>query len=445
MESRAPRKVLMLCYHFPPGRNGGVEPNARMARGLPAFGWEPIVVTTNRWGSAGADELPRVVRVGELLRFGTGRRGNLGRREDAPSGGAPSRGGRPRSGLPRPLLRFAEKWLLLPDKHVRWTARALPAALGILRRKEADAIYTTSPPASAHMLGLLLKRLTGTPWVMDLRDTWALEPLSRYLRQGGVRLSLERAFERACVRAADRIVAATEEAAEAYRARYPGAASRIEWIPNGYDGPELERARATVRECPYLDGIAGGTFVIGHLGTFSRHTDEPSYPKGLLDALAALARRGAISPGTARAIFAGPMNPETARLIGAYDLGAIVSTPGPVPHIDALRIMLRSDLLLLYDPNPIGEHYIHGKLFEYLAADRWVLGVVPPGASRRLLERSGRALAIVPDRGEEIERALAEAMRRRGSPRAGAFDVSRYEAGRLASRLADVLGKASHG
>lgn len=113
---------------------------------------------------------------------------------------------------------------------------------------------------------------------------------------------------------------------------------------------------------------------------------------------------------------------------------------GPVPHIDALRIMLRSDLLLLYDPNPQGNYYIHGKLYEYLASGRWILGVLPAGATRTLLERSGRAIAIANDDGEEIGRVLVRALRERGlSAARDDFDVSRYEGRREARDLARII------
>ncbi|MGD1049406.1 MAG: glycosyltransferase, partial [Candidatus Krumholzibacteriaceae bacterium] len=317
MAKQEPKRLLMLCYHFSPAVSGGVERSARFARYLPEHGWTPFVVTTNRWGTPGGED-NRVLRVGELFR---------GRRRRAAGGGGtgtaagPSPAAQARSARRAPFVRFAEKWLLVPDKHVRWTAMALLPARGKLGRGGADAIYTTSPPASAHVLGLILKRLTGKPWIMDLRDPWTLEPLNWYLRAGGARLSLERRIERICFGGADAIIATTEEAALEYRELYPGCAGRIHWIPNGFDARELEAARSPVPPAAYLEGLGEGCFVISHLGTFCRYTDAPAFPKGFLDAVKMLAAQGILTSRTCRIVFAGGMNPETERLIARYDLG----------------------------------------------------------------------------------------------------------------------------
>jgi glycosyltransferase involved in cell wall biosynthesis len=436
MAEQEPKRLLMLCYHFSPSVSGGVERSARFARYLPEHGWTPLVVTTNRWGAPGGED-DGVLRVGELFRGG---RSRVGGRGGAGAGAGSSRDVVDRNGRRAPLFRFAEKWLLVPDKHVRWTAMALLPALGKLGRGRADAIYTTSPPASAHVLGLILKKLTGKPWIMDLRDPWTLEPLNWYLRAGGARLALERRIERICFGNADAIIVTTEEAALKYRELYPGRAGRIHWIPNGFDAREFEVARSPASAGAYLQDLEEGCLVISHLGTFCRYTDAPAFPKGFLDAVKKLAGQGVITNRTCRIIFAGAMNRETERLVGRYDLGGLISMTGPVPHIGALSIMLRSDVLLLYDPNTEGNYYIHGKLYEYLAAGRWILGVLPAGATRSLLERSERAIAIARDDGEEISRVLVRALRERGHPPGRRdFDLSRYEGRNQARDLARII------
>ena len=110
----------MLCYHFSPAVSGGVERSARFARYLPEHGWNPLVVTTNRWEAPDGED-DGVLRVGELFRR---RRLRAAGRGGAGTAAAPSCAAGARSARRAPFLRFAEKWLLVPDKHVRWTARA---------------------------------------------------------------------------------------------------------------------------------------------------------------------------------------------------------------------------------------------------------------------------------------------------------------------------------
>ena len=416
------KKLLMFCFHYPPAISGGVERSVRFARYLPEFGWSPVVVTTNRYGDDPGGVGGEVVRVGEFL----------GRADAARSDrSAPSRRGA--------AVRWVEKWLLIPDKHVRWTAKALIPALRMIRRGAGEVIYTTSPPVSAHVLGLSLKKLTGRPWVMDLRDPWTLEPLVWYLRAGGARLSIEKRIERLCIGNADAVVTTTPEAREMYAALYPRSAGRIHSIPNGYDARELEDARGSISSNDLVRSIGDQVFVIGHVGTFSRHADTDAYPRAFLDAVADLVREGVLSPRTHRIIFAGGMSPETRRRIAAYGLGKLILMTGPISHIDALRITLRADVLLLYDPGREGNYYVRGKLYEYLASERPILGVLPPGAARGLLERSGHAIAITRDDAREIGHALRSAVAARAAGKRTDFALSQYEGRHLTSLLAAVL------
>jgi glycosyltransferase involved in cell wall biosynthesis len=441
MAERDGKKLLMLCYHYPPAVSGGVARSARFARHLPAHGWTPVVITTNRWGEGGGSG-EEIVRSGEFLRRSTAAsaRGAGAVAPDLPAGtDAPGR-------ARRALVRCAEKWLLVPDKHIRWAAMAFSPALAALRRGRADVIYSTSPPASAHLLALKLKWLTGRPWIMDLRDPWTLEPLGWYLRSGGARLSLEKGIERLCFKHADAIVTSTPEAAERYGEIYPDSARKLHAIPNGYDAEEIETARASISLCGALKGVGERIFVMSHVGTFFRHTDMPVCPNGLLEAISSLARNGVVSPDTFRLVFAGSMNPDTRRRIAAYDLGGLLSMIGPVGHLDALRIVLRSDLLFLYDPNREARYYVHGKLYEYLASGRPILGVMPDGAARRLLESSGRAVAITADDERGIRPALVEALSGRGAaPLRAGFDIARYESARVTAMLGGVLETVCHG
>ncbi|MDD4857274.1 MAG: glycosyltransferase [Candidatus Krumholzibacteria bacterium] len=443
MDDRKRKKLLMLCYHYPPEVSGGVERSARFARHLGDFGWESVVLTTNRWGAEGGRGGEEVVRVGELFRR------SRDRMEDRSDARAPAQrvpAAHACAGLRGAFIRFVEKWILIPDKHVRWAALAFAPALAMLRRGQADAIYTSSPPASAHVLALALRKLTGKPWIMDLRDPWTLEPLNWYLRTPGVRLSIEKRIERDCFQHADAIIANTEEAAARYRDMYPACAPRIHAIPNGYDAEELDAARSSIARDEILPGVGDGVFVMSHVGTFSRRTDEPSFPKGFFDAVASLERAGLVTKRNCRIILAGSMHPEIARAIEAYGLGELISMSGPIAREDALRIVLRSDLLLLYDSGPEAQYYIRGKLYEYIASGAYILAIIPDGATRRLLDRSGRAAAIVSDDEREIRPVLAAAIVERGrpAPRTG-FDAGRYEARALTAALAGILDQVRHG
>ena len=93
------------------------------------------------------------------------------------------------------------------------------------------------------------------------------------------------------------------------------------------------------------------------------------------------------------------------------------------PHRRALELQRDSEALLLLIPEAggRGKGVLSGKVFEYLAAERPILAVVPPdGAAAELLRASGAGVVVAPDDVDGIAREL-EAMRDRW--RAGTLEA----------------------
>src|SRR5262249_26242029 len=85
------------------------------------------------------------------------------------------------------------------------------------------------------------------------------------------------------------------------------------------------------------------------------------------------------------------------------------------PHRRSLELQRDSEALLLLIPEADGRGrgVLSGKVFEYLAAGRPILAVVPPeGAAAELIRSTGAGVVVAPDDVDGIERELA-AMRDR--------------------------------
>ena len=103
------------------------------------------------------------------------------------------------------------------------------------------------------------------------------------------------------------------------------------------------------------------------------------------------------------------------------------------PHRRALELQRDSEALLLLIPEADGRGrgVLSGKVFEYLAAERPILAVVPPdGAAAELIRETGAGVVVAPDDIDGIEREL-RALRDRW--RAGALDGSPLD-GRVAAQ-----------
>src|SRR3954447_19368530 len=159
-------KLLLVTLYFPPSGGGGVQRSLKFASPLPALGLETHVLAPDdsKWVHADA-ALPLPTQAWVHRARYVGPRGR--RIADELHG---------RSGLDLALRRASTvgRRLLLPDENVTWNATAIPKAISIVRSEGIDAVLTTSPPGSVHLIGAAVQKATGVKWVADLRDSIAL-------------------------------------------------------------------------------------------------------------------------------------------------------------------------------------------------------------------------------------------------------------------------------
>jgi glycosyltransferase involved in cell wall biosynthesis len=130
--------------------------------------------------------------------------------------------------------------------------------------------------------------------------------------------------------------------------------------------------------------------------------------------------------------------------------GEVTERAGFLPHSEAVREMRRADaLLLIRDADRMLA--IPGKTFEYLAAGRPILALVPEGgATANLLQANRLATIVDPRKGKEAIGATIVGLLRSwqrggtaGAPMVSEGDSDRYEAAVLAQYLAQRLDAVS--
>jgi glycosyltransferase involved in cell wall biosynthesis len=373
-------KLLLVTLYFPPAGGGGVQRPLKFASHLPAHGIETHVLAPDdpKWVHEDA-ELPLPTQAWVHRARYVGPRGR--RLADELHG---------KSGMEVAVLRATTvgRRLLLPDENVTWNATAIPKAISIVRQEGIDVVLTTSPPVSVHLIGAAVKKATGAKWVADLRDTIVRHP--HRPTEGVGALVKERArggVAQLVARQADLIVAAADAIAEETRALEPRG--RIVTITNGSD----------------FDDFAGLAYAradrlrITHAGSFFGRRD----PRPFLRALA----ESGLEDVTVR--FVGDFRPSDREYVRELGLDGRVELIDYVPRRESLRLQRDSDVLLLLIPDAEGRGrgVLSGKVFEYLAAERPVLAVVPEdGAAAALIRESGAGLVAGPDDVAAIRDAL---------------------------------------
>lgn len=366
-----PKRLLMIAYHFPPlAGSSGIQRTLRFAQHLPEFGWTPMVLSTHpRAYERTSDDLLAEVPPGTVVR-------------------------RAQAWDTARHLAIAGRYpgfLARPDRWLTWRFDAVRVGMAMIRAHRPDAIWSTFPIATAHVIGAELARRSGLPWIADFRDPMAQPD---YPTDPATWAAYDR-VERATIAAARVSLFTTPSATDEYRRRYPAQAGRIHLLENGYDEGSFTGAARDAR----APSAGGGPRVLLHSGIV--YPDERD-PRQLLDALRLLHDEGTIRPGQLVVrLRAAVHDTLITRLARERQVEPYIELAPAVGYQAALREMLEVDGLLVLQAANCNQQ-VPAKLYEYLRAGRPILCLTDPaGDTAAVLREAGVGrIARLDDAGE---------------------------------------------
>ena len=361
--SRRPH-CLLLAFHFPPGRGSGVYRIRAWTNYLVCNGWDVTVVTVDPIfysDITGAADHALLESVDERVRLAYFRFPHEYLKQDV------RKMSKLHAMLGPAYLKF---WQSLPQKFFPeiyghalplMVARGLRAAV----RHSVDLVLATGNPYAQLGAANVLASMLRIPYVVDFHDAWTLNQFTE--RDAFDRSHPAWAWERRIIEGAALTVTVNEPLADWYRGEYPRVADRIRVVENGWDpstltdpGPAqqvplrplrfgyvgtirgdlpLEEFLAGWRIARSFPELSGATFnFYGYLGFFSWNS------KGIASRLE---------------------NPDDA-----------VSYKGPVSQVDLASTYAELDVLAMLTPS--SKYVTAGKVYDYMASGRVVLGVHDP-------------------------------------------------------------------
>jgi glycosyltransferase involved in cell wall biosynthesis len=410
------KQVLFIAYLFPPRGGGGVQRSAKFVKYLPEFGWMPSVLSgPTRRGQAVdtslLSDLPSAVCV------------NVAKGFELPDW------------LPWRAQKLITRWALTIDGHIGWWPAAVKQGRSILESDEFSAIYSTSAPFTDHLVARSLQEETGLPWVADFRDLW----LDSFSTQFATRWhrNLCSKLEDSVVRQSNKVIVVNDPMKGQMLKSHPGTLDhRLQVIPNGFDKADYEGLAPMSKDL--------NKFTLTYTGAL--YGRRSSYP--FLAALRNLLDRGLIRPEQFALRLIGSTGKEAKRLVKEWRLSRNVEFLGYVSHGGAISFQLGTDALLLIVGSGSGSNAVlTGKIFEYLASGKPILGLVPPGVAADLIHEAEAGMTVHPDDVNGIANALLSMFSAwqngelANSPRTEV--VSRFERRRLTARLAEILDEVS--
>jgi len=380
---------------------GGTQRSVKFVKYLPKYNWEPIVITVRdvlyyAHDESLLDEIRscKIIRTESLdpLRLLS----RIGVRNNKKNSGNSSKTPHLKKYFFNFLNSVITNWFLIPDSKILWLPFAITRSFILIHKYKIKIIYTTSPPQSAHLGGLLLKLITGIQWVADFRDDWTggeSQPCPTKLH-----LLLNKLLEKFVLKSVDCVIAVCNYLRDSLKKKAGTAIhdKKFLTIMNGYDREDF-LGLETLSSYPQ--------FTITHCGSISRVSD----PEPFLKATRALFRNNPDLTGQIRIQFFG--TDIFGRLKYLFDELKLTQSIRPIqylPHREALKEVMQSHLLLLTIFKKTGEEIITGKIFEYLASGKPILLISSEGEVARMINSLKRGTVINNSDLEGIQKAITK-------------------------------------
>lgn len=427
MESTNRRRLLVVAYYFPPMGLSGVQRVAKFVKYLPDYGWDPVVLTVEPGGyyaydETMADELAQAdVEVHRTNSWDPTRL--FGGQQTV----------RMPSGWKHRVFSALTELFFIPDNKIGWKRFAVQKGRELLEERSFDAIFSSAPPYTAHLIARELAQEANLPLVTDFRDDWMGNPLLNFPTP--LHRYRHRCLERDVLRSSDHIVTINRPIKESLIRRHLNAEAytKCSIIPHGYDpadlsGPALDGTEDTSAACRFL-----------YSGVFYKERTPDYFLRGL----ARLLDRRSDLRSTLECVFVGLVPDDSKALAAGLGLDDVVTYTGYLSHDESVSYVESADVLWLTIGRQVGEEKIStSKLYEYMGSRKPVLGLVPEGAAKRTLNRYGASMTVAPDDEDGIASAierLYEAWRDRSLPEADESFVRQFDRRSLTAELAKQL------
>lgn len=356
------KKVLLISYFFPPDQAIGSLRMKGLAKYLPEFGWEAIIVTKNvnftcdlpfQIIQTPYDEYNIFTYTKKLLGLSTkvAVRKQLGLTAN-----------KNKKFFMDYVLNFSEEVFAYPDVHKNWYNHAVDASSDIMRNEKIDAIISSSMPLTSHIIARGISKKYNVLWIADLRDLWTQNP---YYHHSLIRKFFEQRLEKKVLKDACFLVTTTNKSKQILESLHPN--SKVKSIPNGFDSDDMKFTNSI---------ISPDKFTISYTGTLYNGKRDPML---LFMALNQLIVEEKINPNCIEVNFYGPEEEWMLKQIQEYDLQTIVKNHGICPR-DYINIKQAEShlLLLLLWNNPDENSVCPGKIYEYLVAQKPIMAIGGP-------------------------------------------------------------------
>jgi len=426
------KNVLIITYYWPPSGGAGVQRWLKFAKYLPEHGWNPIIFTSKdgEYPSIDPSLEKDVPESTEVLRLPIWEpysfyKNLLGQKKSEKiNSGFLSENKKPK--LTEKLSVWIRGNFFIPDARKFWIKPSVKFIMNYLKDHHVDAIVSTGPPHTVHLIAREIKRQTSIPWLADFRDAWTGIDYYDKLMLTSWADKKHRSQESSVLAEASLITSIGKGCSEDLAEK--GNINVLE-ILNGFDSADFQGVNVKLSD----------NFTVSHVGSLNKDRN----PTCLWDALSELCEE-----------VDGFRDDFRLRLIGKVDVHALADLKDHglkinveqieyMPHDEMVTDMCGSQvLLLLINETPNQKGIVTGKIFEYIASKRPIIVIGPEdGDAAHIVNSAGSGTTID---FKDVAKMKTEVLGlykkfKSGEDMSTSSDISRYTREFGAKKVAEAL------
>lgn len=361
------KKVLIITYYWIPSGGAGVQRWVKFTKYLRDYGWEPIIYTPENPEFPSIDEsfakdIPSGVKILKqpiwepynIYKNITGKKG------EAINAGFISE--KKKQSKKDKFFIWLRGNFFIPDPRVFWVKPSIKYLTKYIKSNPVDAIITTGPPHSMHLIGLGLKKaMPKLAWVADFRDPWTKIDFYKELNLSYLANKKHHRLEANVIKTADSVIVVSEGMKKDFEHL---TAKNLEVITNGYDESDTEME----------DIVLDEKFTLAHIGTLNAARN----PNVIWKALSSICSDNEEFSKDLQIKLIGKIDFSALEAISKNGLNKNLLKIDYLAHTEAIKAQKSAQVLMLLINNTENASAIlTGKFFEYLAANRPIIAVGP--------------------------------------------------------------------
>jgi len=424
------KKVLIITYYWPPAGGPGVQRWLKFVKYLPDFGVQPIVYCPENPSYPLLDD-KLVQEVSEnctIIKqpiFEPYQWASLFSKKKTKNIASGLINTKEQSLVER-LLLYVRGNYFIPDARKFWIRPSVKYLSKYIQENNIETIITTGPPHSLHLIGLQLKKQLNINWIADFRDPWTTIGYHDKMKLSKASQQKHQFFEKEVLQTADSILVTSPST----KIEFEVITNKpITVITNGFDDVKIESF------------VLDSKFTLSHIGSLLTGRN----PKVLWDSLAELIAENLDFKALFELKLIGAVSNDVLVSIKEAGLENYINLLGYVSHEEAQIQQRVSQVLVLIEiDSDITKCIIPGKLFEYLQANRPIIGFGPEKADFKTIiseTNTGCSFGYNVKEKEFIKAEISSYFEafQQGVLKANGIGIQKYHRKKLTEKLVTIL------